>query len=230
MKTCFSLKHQCGNRFFPSQKTQEGVPDLTSFPGRFPEKMEGLGTALLQYLYLYLTLSLCSHFDWEIAGKNVCVPLSQQDWWNSSKPASCTYNMQLDLLGSFPADVSPGTSCRFGWGHRTKFRPSVAGRGGHRNMGEAKRRIYPFREWGSFWQKTHARYSTHQIPTDTHSYIFPSNTFHLWTYHFFQTPIQQKLTWRTYIFLETDLLGAPDACCGCKKFWSTCWYSYLFIF
>ena len=66
-------------------------------------------------------------------------------------------------------------------------------------------------------KKTHARYSTHQIPTDTHSYIFPSNTFHLWTYHFFQTPIQQKLTWRTYIFLETDLLGAPDACYGCDS-------------
>ena len=76
-------------------------------------------------------------------------------------------------------------------------------------MGVAKRRIYPFRGWGSFWQKTHARYSTHQIPTDTHSYIFPSNTFHLWTYHFFQTPIQQKTGRRTYIFLETDLLGAP---------------------
>ena len=60
MKTCFSLKHQCGNKFFPSQKTQRGrVPALTSFPGRFPEKMEGVGTALLQYLYLYLTLSLC---------------------------------------------------------------------------------------------------------------------------------------------------------------------------
>ena len=67
-------------------------------------------------------------------------------------------------------------------------------------------------------KKTHARYSTHQIPTDTHSYIFPSNTFHLWTYHFFQTTIQQKLAWRTYIVLETDLLGAPDACYGCKKF------------
>ena len=219
MKTCFSLKHQCGNKFFPSQKTQRGrVPALTSFPGRFPEKMEGVGTALLQYLYLYLTLSVCSHFDWEIAGKHLCVPHSQQDWWESFKPARCTYNRQPDLLGRFPADVSPGTSGRFGWGHRTKFRPSVGGRGGHRNMDAAKR------------QKTHARYSTNQIPTDAHSYIFPSNTFHLWTYHFFQTPIQQKLTWRTYIFLETDLLRAPDACCGCKKFWSTCWFAHLFIF
>ena len=57
-----------------------------------------------------------------------------------------------------------------------------------------KSEFIPSGGWRSFWQKTHARYSTHQIPTDTHSYIFPSNTFHLWTDHFFQTPIQQKLT------------------------------------
>ena len=230
MKTCCSLKDQCGDMFSLHKRLKEGVPVLTSFPGRFSEKMGGVGTALLQYLYFYLTFSMCSHFDWEIAGKNLCVPHSQQDWWKSSKPARCTYNMQPDLLGSFPAEVSPATSDRFGWGHRTKFRPSVGGRGGHRNMGVAKRRIYPFRGWGSFWQKTHARYSTHQIPTDTHSYIFPSNTFHLWTSHFFQTTIQQKLAWRTYIVLETDLLGAPDACYGCKKIWNTFWFSYLFIF
>ena len=64
-----------------------------------------------------------------------------------------TYNMQADLLGSFPVDVSPGTSGRFGWGHRTKFRPSVGGRGGHRNMGVTIGRIYPFRGLRSFWQK-----------------------------------------------------------------------------
>ena len=92
--------------------------------------MGGLGTALFQYLYLCLTLSVCSHFDWEIAGKNVCVPHSQQDWWKSFKPARCTYNTQPDLLGSFPAEVSPATSGRFGWGHRTKFRPSVGVEGG----------------------------------------------------------------------------------------------------
>ena len=80
VKTCFSLKHQCGNRFFPFTKdSKRGVPALTLFPGRFPEKMGGVGTALLQYLYLYLTISVCSHFDWEIAGKKVCVPHSQQD-------------------------------------------------------------------------------------------------------------------------------------------------------
>ena len=195
---------------FPFTKdSKRGVPALTSFPERFPEKMEVVGTALLQYLYLYLTLSVCSHFDWEIAGKNLCVPHSQQDWWKSSKPARCTYNMQPDLLGSFPAEVSPATSDRFGWDHRTKFRPSVGGKGGHRNMGVAKRRIYPFRGWGSFWQKTHARYSTHQIPTDTHSYIFPSNTFHLWTYHLFQTPIQQQIGLKNIYFFRNRSIGCP---------------------
>ena len=134
------------------------------------------------------------------------------------------------LTGKFP---SRGISSHFWpvWVRpRDKIQTFSGGREGYRNMGVAKRLIYPFRGWGSFWQKTHARYSTHQIPTDTHSYIFPSNTFHLWTYYFFQNLIQQKLAWRTYIFLETDLLGAPDACYGCKKFWSTCWFSYLFIF
>ena len=43
----------------------------------------------------------------EITEKNLSVPHSQQDWWKGSQPARCTYNLQLDLLGSFPADVCP---------------------------------------------------------------------------------------------------------------------------
>ena len=150
-KHVFDLNTSVETGFSLHKRLTDGVPALTSFPGIFPEKMEGVGTALLHYLYLYLTLSMCSHFDWEIAGKNVCVPHSQQDWWKSSKPATCTHNLEPDLLGSFPA--LPSTSGHFWSGHRTKFRPSVGGRGGHRNMGVAKRRIYPFRGWGSFWQK-----------------------------------------------------------------------------
>ena len=131
MKTCFSLFTPVWKQVFPFKKdSKRGVPALTSFPGRFPDKMGGVGTALLQYLYLYLALSVCSHFDWEIAGKNVCVPHSQQDWWKSSKPARCTYNLEPDLLGSFPADVSSSTSGHFWSGHRTKFRPSVGLEGG----------------------------------------------------------------------------------------------------
>ena len=129
-KHVFHLNTSVETGFSLHKRLKEGGPCLTSFPGRFPEKMEVVGTALLQYLYLYLTLSVCSHFDWEIAGKNLCVPHSQQDWWKSSKPARCTYNMQPDLLGSFLAEVSPATSGRFGWGHRTKFRPSVGVEGG----------------------------------------------------------------------------------------------------
>ena len=41
----------------------------------------------------------------KIAGKNVFAPHSQQDWWKSSQPARCTYNLHPDFLGSFPADV-----------------------------------------------------------------------------------------------------------------------------
>ena len=86
--------------------------------------------------------------SFEIAGKNLSVPHSQQDRWKSSKPARCTYNLETDLLRSFPADVSPGTSGHFWSDHRTKFRPSVGergeGGGGRRKMGLPKGRNLPF--------------------------------------------------------------------------------------
>ena len=44
-----------------SKRTQEGVPALSSFPGRFPEKMGEAGNALLRYLYL--TFYIGSHFS-----------------------------------------------------------------------------------------------------------------------------------------------------------------------
>ena len=34
----------------------------------------------------------------------------------SLQPARCTYNLQPDLLGSFPADVCPDITGQFGWG------------------------------------------------------------------------------------------------------------------
>ena len=51
---------------------------------------------------------------WGIAGKHISVPHSQQDWWKSSQPARCTYNLEPDLLGSFPADVCPKITGQFG--------------------------------------------------------------------------------------------------------------------
>ena len=65
---------------------------------------------------------------WEIAGENLSVPHSQQDWWKSSQPGRCIYNLQPDLLGRFTADVCPDITDQFGCGHREKFGPSV-GRG-----------------------------------------------------------------------------------------------------
>ena len=44
-----------------SKRTKEGVQALTSSPGRFPEKMEGAGNALLQYHYL--TFYIGSHLS-----------------------------------------------------------------------------------------------------------------------------------------------------------------------
>ena len=52
------------NGHFPttdSKRTKEGVQALTSSPGRFPEKMEGAGNALLQYHYL--TFYIGSHLS-----------------------------------------------------------------------------------------------------------------------------------------------------------------------
>ena len=70
---------------------------------------------------------------WEIAGKNSFVSLSQQDWWESSQPAKSTYNLQPDLLGSFPA-ASRRMSRHYCplrvWANRVKFSPSVRWGGG----------------------------------------------------------------------------------------------------
>ena len=74
---------------------------------------------------------------WEIAGKHISVPHSQQDRWKSSQPARCTYNLEPDLLGSFPADVCPDITGQFGCGHRAKFTPSVRG-GGEAGGGEQR--------------------------------------------------------------------------------------------
>ena len=43
----------------------------------------------------------------------------------SQQGAPTTYNLQPDLLGSFPADVSPDITAQFGCGHRAKFSPYI---------------------------------------------------------------------------------------------------------
>ena len=64
--------------------------------------------------------------------ENLSVPNAQQDWWKSSQPARCTYNLQPDILGSFPANVRPDITGHFGCGLRAKFSPSVGQLGGGR--------------------------------------------------------------------------------------------------
>ena len=47
----------------------------------------------------------------------ICSSGSEQDWWRGSQPARCTFNLQPDLLGSFPADVQNSNSAlQSGWG------------------------------------------------------------------------------------------------------------------
>ena len=93
---------------------------------------------------------------WEIAGKNSFVSLSQQDWWESSQPAKSTYNLQPDLLGSFPA-ASRRMSRHYCpvrvWANRVKFSNSVRGGGGGGS---------------GCWQIPHTSYSRQQIPSDTY--------------------------------------------------------------
>ena len=58
---------------------------------------------------------------------------SKTDGWVPSQqaaPTTCTYNLQPDLLESFPSDVCPDITVQFGCGHRAKFSPSEEGGGG----------------------------------------------------------------------------------------------------
>ena len=78
--------------------------------------------------------------------ENFSVPHPQQDWWKSSQPARCTYNIQPDWLRSF---LQTYVQSQFGCGHRAKFSPSVGWGGGK-----------------EVCQIAHTSYSKHQIPTD----------------------------------------------------------------
>ena len=102
------------------------------------------------------------------------VPYSQQDWWKSSEPARCTYNLQPDLLGSFLADVCSNITGQSGCGHRAKFSSSVV-RGGRREF---------------LTNSRYHSYSRYQIASDTLNCLLPSNTFTFLprTYYFFSQP------------------------------------------
>ena len=70
------------------QRTQRGgVLALTTFPGRFPEKMGGAGNALLQYLYL--TLYIDSHFSKKTHTKGVRLTRSWLCFSRTHRVSSC---------------------------------------------------------------------------------------------------------------------------------------------
>ena len=124
---------------------------------------------------------------WEMAGKNLSVPHSQQDWCKSSQPSRCTYNLQPDLLGSFPADIIG----QFGRGHRAKFSPSVEG-GGKKFLTNST--------------CTYTSYSRHEITLNTLNCLFPSNTLLPRNLIFLKSPSQQKFGWRTDVLRNRSIL------------------------
>ena len=132
--------------------------------------------------------SYFKHF-WEIAGKNLSVPHSQQDWWRGSQPARCTFNLQPDLLGSFLADE----------GHRAKFIPS---RGGGRGLIGIwvwlKCYIHPFsRGWGRGRAKRFLTHSAQQLAPQTPTiFQFPR------TYYFVQISQPAKICLKNRYFEE----------------------------
>ena len=99
--------------------------------------------------------------------------------------ARCTYNLQPDLLGNFPADLPPDITGQFElvwvwWkGNIQSF--SGGGEGGTWILMWPKGKINPSVGGGvggrGFWEQAHSSYSIHQIPSDTLNCSFPRNTF-----------------------------------------------------
>ena len=81
------------------------------------------------------------------------------------------YNLQPDLLGSFPADRCPDITSQFGCGLREKFRPSVGGGGLVGKYVWSKGKNHPFGRGGGkgkrgMWQITHSNllfYTSHPL-------------------------------------------------------------------
>ena len=223
MKTCFSLKHQCGNRFFPSQKTQRAGSRFNLVPRAFPWE-NGRGGDCFTSVPLPLFDSLCVVTSiGRLLGKiYVFLTPSKTD-------------------GRVPSQQGVPTTCNLTYWEVSQQRylqPLLTG------LGEATGQNSDL-QWGVeggietwVWPKGEfipsggGEVSGKKLMPDIlhiKSQQTPTVIFFQATLSIFGHITSSKLP-SSKIFLETDLLGAPDACYGCKKFWSTCWFPYLFIF
>ena len=148
-----------------------------------------------------------------ILGDCLSVPCSQQDWWKSSQPARCNYN--LTYLEVSQQTYVQTLLASLGVAIGAKFRPSVMGRGVFgRKIGVTYRRNSPFQWWGrgggeGLWQITHSSYSTHKIPQTPWIIVFPA-TLSLQGHIISSTSPSQKIFFLKNRYFEEQIhLGAP---------------------
>ena len=154
-----------------------------------------------------------SHFEtfWEIARKSLSVPCSQQDWWKSSQPARCTYN--LTYLEVFQQTYVQTLLASLGVAIAAKFRSSVVGRGVFgRKIGVTYRRNSPFQWWerggGKVYDKWPIAAILHIKSPQIPWIIFFPATLSLQGHIISSTSPSQQFFFRK-IFWGTDPLGAP---------------------
>ena len=130
------------------------------------------------------------------------------DWWKSSQPARCTYNLQPDFLGSFPADVCRDITRHFMaslgvvTGQNSALQWGEVGGGGIRKViGVVKgRNLTPWVGGGEFLTPNPLRHPEMSI---SHQH-FPSKDILI----FLNLPASKILP-EEQIFWGTDPLGAP---------------------
>ena len=108
--------------------------------------------------------------------------------WESSQPARCTYTLQPDLLGSFPADFCPTITDQFGCGQRTE-----PFNGGRRVRGRRGGGLLTNNTFQLFYNSTH----------------FSPATLSFQGHYFVQISQPAKIGLEEQIFLSNRWLGAP---------------------